>query len=155
VRKSFFILLVLSVLIPTCRGEARWCDILGHGDSDKMVYPPIARAARVSGTVLLRVTYTPQGQPQDVNLVSGPLMLAKFAGNQLKTWHLKTNATGEDLCQSLAIIQFRLSDNPPAQAQQEQLASGSMMRLSIDAQMPPCLCDPAPTLGKKRRGLFF
>jgi hypothetical protein len=148
-------MLALSIFVPACRGEARWCDITGHGDSDKVVYPPIARAAHVSGTVLLRITYTPQGQPQDVTSISGPPMLARFVGNQFKAWHLKTNATGEDLCQSLAIVQFRLSDNPSAQAQQEQLVSGSIMRLSIDAQVPPCLCDPAPTLGKKRRFFLF
>jgi hypothetical protein len=154
VRKSTFILFLVILLAAVCRGEARWCDITGDGGNDKVLYPPIARAAHVSGTVLARITYTPQGDIKEVISISGPPLLAKFTAAQIRDWHMKTNAVGGDLCQSLAIVQFRLSDNLALQVQHEQLVSGSIMRLFIDAQMPPCLCDPEPTLAKKRRSFF-
>jgi hypothetical protein len=155
VRKSVFILVVVILLAPACCAEARWCDILGHGDSDKLTYPPIARAARISGTVLARITYGPQGDVKNVANISGPGMLAKAVSEQLKTWRLKTNSSGNDPCQSLAIIDFRLVTDDTLGGPPPQPISGSIMRLSIEAQPPPCLCDPAPTLGKKRRFLFF
>jgi hypothetical protein len=139
----------LSVFIPACRGEARWCDITGQSSSDKLVYPPIARAARVSGIVLARITYSPQGDVQEVATISGPPMLAKFVNVQLRSWHLKTNASGNDPCQSLAIIDFRLvTDDKPAGAP-PQPTSGSIMRFSIEAQ-PLTLSDPEGNFSERR-----
>lgn len=154
VRNGAFILFIVALLVPACRAEARWCDVTGHGDSDKLTYPPIARVAHGSGTVLARVIYRPQGEVKDVILLSGPPLLARSIATQLKTWHLETNAAGEYPCQSLVIIDFRLVTNDKSDVPPPQSTSGSIMRLSIEAQ-PLCLSDPAPTLGKKRRFLFF
>ena len=157
VRKSFFILLVLSVFIPSCRGEARWCDVLGRGDGDKILYPPIARVARVSGTVLARIVYTAQGDITDVTSISGAPMLATSVREQLKTWHMKTNASGNDPCQSLAIIDFRLvTDGKPA-GSSPQPTSGSIMRLFVETQ-PAVLysiSDPRSTIIRRRRRFFL
>jgi hypothetical protein len=156
VRKSFFILLALSVFLPACRGEARWCDITGHGDSDKMLYQPIAYAARVSGTVLTRITYSPQGDVKDVVNISGPPMLAKSVGEQLKSWHLRTNASGEDFCQSLVIIDFRIASDTTPPALPPQRAPRSILRISVEAVVViPLTNDEAPTLTRKRRFLLF
>lgn len=154
-KKICAFLFFVVLLMPACRAETRWCDVIGHGDSDKLTYPPIARAARVSGIVLAHITYSPQGDVQEVVNISGPPMLAKFVSVQLRSWHLKTNASGNDPCQSLAIIDFRLVTDDTLGEPPPQPISGSIIRLSIEAQPPPCLCDPAPTLGKKRRFLFF
>jgi hypothetical protein len=156
VRKSVFILVVV-LLAPACRAEARWCDITGHGDSDKLFYPPIARAARVSGIVLARIAYSAQGDVQEVVNISGPPMLAKFVSVQLRSWHLKTNASENDPCQSLAIIEFRLvTDDKPA-GSPPQPTSGSIMRLSIETQ-PAILysnSDPRSTIIRRRRFFLF
>jgi hypothetical protein len=154
VRVSAFVLFVVALLVPACRAEARWCDVLGHGDGDKILYPPIARAARVSGTVLARIVYTAQGDVTDVTSISGSPMLATSVREQLKSWHLKTNASGNDLCESLAIIDFRVvTDDKPA-GPPPQPTSGSIMRLSIEIQ-PLILSDPAAEITKRRRRRLF
>ena len=155
-RKSVFILVVVILLAAACRAEARWCDVLGHDDSDKLTYPPIAKAARISGTVLARITYTPQGDVKDVTSVSGSPMLARPVATQLKTWHLKTNASGEDLCQSLAIIDFRIGS--PASSSVRQSASGGMFRVSVVGEQLVLytISDPAPKrVMRHRRFLLF
>jgi hypothetical protein len=131
VRKSVFILFVMAVFIPACSGEARWCDITGHDESNKLTYPPIAKAARISGTVLARITYTPQGDVKDVTSVSGPPMLATPVATQLRTWHLKTDASGADLCQSLAIIDFRIASPDSSPVPPPQSMPRSMFRVSV------------------------
>ncbi|HZD78001.1 MAG TPA: energy transducer TonB, partial [Acidobacteriaceae bacterium] len=83
--KSAFILFAMALLVSACRAETRWCDVTGHGDGDKLVYPPIARAASISGTILARVTYSPEGEVKDVTVVSGPRLLATPVATQLKT----------------------------------------------------------------------
>lgn len=53
------------------------------------VYPPIARAARVSGTVVLQVTISKTGAVQDLHVVSGPAMLQMAAFNAVQQWRYK------------------------------------------------------------------
>ncbi len=157
--KTLGILILLTLLVPNCKAEARWCDIVGHGDNDKLIYPPIARAAHVSGTVLLRVTYTQQGQPTDVAYVSGPRLLARYAGEQLKTWHLTTTASGAGLCQSLAILDFRFVSGNPSPTRLPEPESGSIFRISVEATAPIveyARSDPAPKhVTELRRFLRF
>ena len=150
-RNGAFILFVVALLVPACRAEARWCDVIGHGDSEKLTYPPIARAARVSGIVLAQITYSAQGDVQEVATISGPPMLAKFVSLQLRSWHLKTNASGSDPCQSLAIIEFRLvTDDKPA-GSRSQPTPASILRISVEAVAIVLTNDEMPTLSRKRR----
>jgi hypothetical protein len=157
VRASAFILFVMALLASACRAEARWCDVLGHGNGDKILYPPIARAAQVSGTVLARVIYSPQGEVKHVILVAGPPLLATPVATQLKTWHLKTNASGEDLCQSLAIIDFRIASPASASVSPPQPVSGSIFCMSVAAEplVLYTISDPAPKKTWRRRRFFL
>ena len=50
------------------------------------VYPPVAKAARLQGTVVLRMTIDAQGTPASVEAVSGPLMLQGPAMKAAKQW---------------------------------------------------------------------
>jgi hypothetical protein len=157
VRASAFILFVMALLASACRAEARWCDVLGHGNGDKILYPPIARAAQVSGTVLARVIYSPQGEVKHVILVAGPPLLATPVATQLKTWHLKTNASGEDLCQSLAIIDFRIASPASSSFGPPQPVSGSIFCMSVVAEpiVLYTISDPAPKKITRRRRFFL
>lgn len=49
-------------------------------------YPPIAKAARVSGTVVLRATISKSGAVRELVVVSGPAMLQQAALDAVKTW---------------------------------------------------------------------
>jgi len=53
------------------------------------VYPPIARTARVSGTVELHATITRNGTIKDLQAVNGPLMLRQAAMEAVRNWRYK------------------------------------------------------------------
>lgn len=50
------------------------------------VYPPLARQARIQGTVILRVIINKLGQVRDTQLVTGHPMLAPAAVEAVKRW---------------------------------------------------------------------
>jgi protein TonB len=53
------------------------------------VYPPIAKAAQVSGTVELHATISRNGTIKDLHIVSGPVMLRQAAVDAVRTWRYK------------------------------------------------------------------
>lgn len=53
------------------------------------VYPPIARQARVSGTVVVRVTISETGAVEDLSVDSGPAMLQQAALDAVKTYRYR------------------------------------------------------------------
>jgi TonB family protein len=53
---------------------------------DPLVYPPIARAARVSGQVTVEFSINNKGETASVSTTSGPAMLRESAGNFVKSW---------------------------------------------------------------------
>jgi protein TonB len=53
------------------------------------VYPPIAKAARVSGTVVLQATISKQGTIENLRVLSGPAMLQQAARDAVMTWRYK------------------------------------------------------------------
>jgi TonB family protein len=53
------------------------------------VYPPIAKTARVSGTVALQATISKIGTITDLRVVSGPAMLRQAAVDAVRTWRYR------------------------------------------------------------------
>ncbi len=53
------------------------------------VYPPIAKAARVSGTVVLQATISKTGTIENLHVISGPAMLQQAAMDAVKTWRYR------------------------------------------------------------------
>ncbi len=53
------------------------------------LYPPIARAARISGTVVLKATISKTGSIRDLSVISGPPMLQQAALDAVKTWRYR------------------------------------------------------------------
>jgi protein TonB len=53
------------------------------------VYPPIAKAARVSGTVVLQAQISKTGTIQGLKVVSGPAMLQQAAMDAVSTWRYR------------------------------------------------------------------
>jgi TonB family protein len=56
---------------------------------EQAVYPPIARAARISGDVVLKVTISTLGTPLNLRVVSGPPMLTQSALAAVRSWRFK------------------------------------------------------------------
>ena len=52
-------------------------------------YPPIARAARISGTVVLQATISKSGTIENLRVVSGPPMLTQSALEAVRSWRYK------------------------------------------------------------------
>ena len=53
------------------------------------IYPPIAKAARVSGTVVLQATISKTGSIENLHVISGPAMLQQAAMDAVKTWRYR------------------------------------------------------------------
>jgi protein TonB len=53
------------------------------------VYPPIARSARVQGTVLLRAVISREGTIENLQVVSGHPMLVQAAINAVRQWRYR------------------------------------------------------------------
>jgi len=53
------------------------------------VYPPIAKAARVSGTVVLQATISKTGSIENLHVISGPAMLQQAAMQAVKSWRYR------------------------------------------------------------------
>ena len=49
------------------------------------IYPPLAKAARISGTVVLEVTISKAGEVKELHVISGPAMLQQAAMDAVKT----------------------------------------------------------------------
>jgi hypothetical protein len=106
--KQICLLFLFGLLASNAIAEARWCSITGRGSTDNLVYPQIARASRVSGVVVSRILYQPSGTVLRVETVSGIPLLSSSISQQLMYWTFKTDAAGEDICQSLVITDLRL-----------------------------------------------
>ena len=53
------------------------------------LYPPIAKAARVSGTVVLQATISKSGTIENLRVISGPAMLQSAALDAVRSWRYR------------------------------------------------------------------
>src|SRR6202034_2765713 len=60
------------------------------------VYPPIAKAARVSGTVVLQATISKTGTIENLRVISGPAMLQEAAMDAVKSWRYRPYLLNSD-----------------------------------------------------------
>jgi periplasmic protein TonB len=60
------------------------------------VYPPIAKAARVSGTVVLQATISKTGTIENLRVLSGPAMLQQAAEDAVRQWRYRPYLLNND-----------------------------------------------------------
>jgi periplasmic protein TonB len=60
------------------------------------VYPPIAKAARVSGTVVLQATISKTGTIENLRVISGPAMLQQAAKDAVAQWRYRPYLLNND-----------------------------------------------------------
>ena len=74
------------------------------------VYPPLARQARIQGTVILRIIINKLGEVRDTQLVNGHPMLAPAAVEAVKKWrYIPYESDGESMeVQTDVQVIFRL-----------------------------------------------
>jgi hypothetical protein len=148
------LLLILLVLAPTASSaaETRWCDVTGRGQNDTIIYPPIARAARVSGLVMGYLKFTPDGKVTGFEPILGPAMLRESLRQQFSTWTLQTRSTGTEACQALVVAKFELcglerscEDDPSCPNDSAAGFEPSIVRIHTRSPIT-WICDPAGTL---------
>ena len=134
------------VTAPLCFAEPRWCSITGRGPNDTVVYPPIAKAARVQGNVASRIVYTPSGEVVRVEPIWGPVMLVNSVHDQLMRWNPRTDATGSEFCETLVAFsfrfRFRFPDDPEIPLQPVVHLS-STLSIEVVSEEGLALIDPA------------
>jgi len=141
-----FILLMLA-LSTAAVGQTRWCNVTDFGKT--LVYPPIAKAARVSGLVSLRVTYERNGKVTTIETIGGPAMLVNSATEQIKLAVIGTDAPGAESCESLFILDYQLDDGKLPPLAPSPIVPG-MFRGVIRAENL-IISDPGVTITRKRR----
>jgi len=144
VRRLVLLAVCLSVLASVCRAEPRWCSVTGRRPADMLLYPPIARAARVQGVVVSRIVYVPNGAVARVEPIFGPAMLSDSVSKQISRWIVTTDASGDELCESLLIAQFQF-DEPGVETPTVNPAQGApgILRVSVTSEVI-VISDPGP-----------
>jgi TonB family protein len=123
------------------------------------VYPPIAKAAHIQGTVTFEIRVGASGKIEAMKVVSGPAMLQQAATDCLKQWTYRPfekegvpiAATGQ-----VSII-FALSDYHPAPDDEEIAAQyfplfdqcGAAVRARSDAASTEGICEKAAETAEK------
>ena len=146
-----------SLLATTASAQAQTspCGLTSMSETARPAYPPIAQIARISGTAILMVRFTPTGEVDHITEISGPPMLLKAATSSVKTW--QANAfTGPRECP--IVVNFELShgvdscDIPPEPAvPYERL---DPQHVILRGRVQP-ICDPGADLHHKHPFLIF
>jgi TonB family protein len=102
------------------------------------VYPPEAKAAHVTGTVVLQGTISKTGSMEDLRVISGPPMLQQSAIDAVKTWVYRPYLLNGNpaAVQTTVSVAFTMDASPVAPASpsqgntstNEQAASGQPQR---------------------------
>lgn len=102
---AWFLVASFALSCSVCQGQTAIPDRL-----PELKYPPIARAARVQGDVIVSFREKPDGSTVDVTPISGPAMLRDVAVENVKLWHFAPAAESAGQVYK-AVFHFQL--NPP------------------------------------------
>jgi TonB family protein len=80
------------------------------------VYPPLARSARVQGTVILTVHIGTDGTVLDTDLLSGHPLLVNAAKEAVSQWHYKPFQVAGKPVESITVVTVPFSLADPAQS---------------------------------------
>ena len=137
----------LLLLATACPAETRWCNTIKLLPEDKLLYPPIARAARISGVMIGRVTITSTGSVSDIETISGYPLLAATASRQINEWKLTSDATSESSCLGLVIVDFSFEEHPPEKSKAWSVSAPNILKIAVVTTtlvLDTSISDPAP-----------
>jgi TonB family protein len=99
------------------------------------VYPPLARQARIQGTVVLSIVINKNGEVRDLQLVSGHPMLSPAAIEAVKQWRYRPYISDDKPVEVETVVRvsFKMADGPefstPARSQPDSGPPGGVPRL--------------------------
>jgi len=137
-------LLLLALTLPAIARAQNDCDLGQVTDTTPLIYPPIARAAHVYGTIILRVSFQTTGEPDHIEVVSGPKMLQESATEYVKGWKAGPY-TGPRTC---PIIITYLFDGSVSQYQVKVVKHISVQHVEIRTYPPVPLIGEDSTSGR-------
>jgi hypothetical protein len=145
---------VMLMSFATVSAQGAPCGLVSMEGATPLQYPPIARAAQVSGDVIFLVKFGPSGSVDDLTILSGPQILRESATTYVKS--LRTNSqNGTRQCPF--VVGFRTLSTPPC----ENIADPAIPFQTTDVQHVVVrtgtvwLCDPAADIHRRKRFLFF
>lgn len=104
------------------------CAFHGIKSSSTLVYPPLALAAHVEGTVTLLTVFDPDGKNADVKTIEGPVMLRDAAIHYVSSW-IVNEGTSQQAC--AITIAFRLRSDPTCDEKATSSLSGTTSSVSM------------------------
>jgi len=89
-------------------------------------YPPLARQARIQGTVVLKAQIGKSGDVENMQLISGNPMLAPAAIEAVKQWKYRPYLLNSEPVEveTNVTVNFTLADKPPAEGVTGNIAVG-------------------------------
>jgi hypothetical protein len=162
---NFFRLTILGVdhtlvevqpIKPTCSDCSNdICPLDGMTESKSPTYPPIARAAHVSGDVSARIAFDGKGQVTDIDQWTGPDMLKKTTEDYLRSWQLKSLPSYMHSCHTTVLIEYRLTTATTEVPGNTQVFKADPSHILIEDH-PVLLVDPAAEIPKRKKflGIF-
>ena len=123
-------------------------------DGAQPFYPPIARAAHVTGMVILLASFKTTGDVDTIQIVNGPVMLQKAATDYVKSMHAN-EYTGPRTCP--IVVVYKLSEGScDYHSRKEDFVEITDTQYLVIHGESAMLCDPAADIVKrKHRFLFF
>jgi len=118
------------------------------------LYPPLARQARIQGTVILNIVITKTGDVGDITLFSGHPILAPAAIEAVKQWKYRPyEKDGEPVdIRTTVQVNFKLADNPPPPGGVVGSIPGGLPHATYRLpQVHTCDNSPASTASKRVR----
>jgi TonB family protein len=102
------------------------------------VYPPIAKAAHVSGVVVLRALISKVGTVENLQVVSGPQMLRSSAMDAVKMWTYKPYLlNGEPVeVETTVNVNFSFGDEGPAPSGAVRVSGATMQGMLVSQATP-------------------
>jgi TonB family protein len=91
------------------------------------VYPPIAKAARVQGTVVPHALISKPGSIENLHVISGPAMLQQAALSVVRTWLYRPHLMYGEFVEIETTVKviFALSEQGSGQGAAPAVASGA------------------------------
>jgi len=122
-------------------------------DGQQPVYPPIARAAHVSGIVIMLVSFKTTGEADTAQIVSGPMMLRQVATEYVKTWKANTYS-GPRMCPIVITYQLTEGSCEDHARKNDSFQREDVQHLTVYSEAG-MICDPAATITKRRHRFIF